>query len=70
MKTIENSHSRNLEEKILINAFIMDFPCCSAGKESTCNSGDPGLIPGSGRSTGEGIGYQLQYAWASLVAQL
>ena len=38
--------------------------------ESTCNAGDPGLIPGSGRSTGEGIGYPLQYSWASLVAQL
>ena len=46
------------------------FPCDSAGKESTCNAGDPGMIPGSGRSTGEGIGYPLQYSWASLVAQL
>ena len=41
-----------------------------SGKESTCNAGDPGLIPGSERSTGEGIGYTLQYSWASLVAQL
>ena len=40
------------------------------GKESTCNAGDPGLIPGSGRSPGEGIGYSLQYSWVSLVAQL
>ena len=40
------------------------------GKESTCNAGDRGLIPGSGRSTGEGVGYPLQYSWASLVAQL
>ena len=39
-------------------------------KESTCNAGDPGSIPGSGRFTGEGIGYPLQYSWASLVAQL
>ena len=31
----------------------------SAGKESTCNAGDPGLIPGSGRPPGEGIGYPL-----------
>ena len=45
-------------------------PDSSAGKESTCNAGDPGLIPGSGRSTGEGIGYPLQYSWTSLVAQL
>ena len=48
----------------------MGFPCDSAGKESTCNAGDPGLIPGSGRSAGEGTGYPLQYSWASLVAQL
>ena len=40
------------------------------GKESTCNAGDPDWIPGSGRCTGEGIGYSLQYSWASLVAQL
>ena len=39
-------------------------------KESTCNAGDRGLIPGSGRSTREGIGYPLQYSWTSLVAQL
>ena len=42
----------------------------SVGKESTCNAGDPSLIPGSGRSLGEGIGYPLQYSWLSLVAQL
>ena len=41
----------------------------SAGKESTCNAGDPGLIPGSGSSPGEGIVYPLWYSWASLVAQ-
>ena len=38
--------------------------------ESACNAGDPGSIPGPGRSPGEGIGYPLQYSWASLVAQL
>ena len=42
----------------------------SVGKESACNAGDPGSIPGSGRSTGEGIVYLLQYSWASPVAQL
>ena len=42
----------------------------SVGKEYTCNAGDPGSIPGSGRSPGEGIGYPLQYSWASLVVQL
>ena len=38
--------------------------------ESACNAGDTGSIPGSGRPTGEGIGYPLQYPWASLVAHL
>jgi len=46
------------------------FPHSSTGKESACNAGQPGSIPGSGRSAGEGIGYPLQYSWASLVAQL
>ena len=49
---------------------MLGFPCASAGKESACNAGDPGLIPGSGRSAGEGIGYPLQHSRASLVAQL
>ena len=38
--------------------------------ESACNAGDPGLIPESARSPGEGIGYPLQYSWASLLAQI
>ena len=46
------------------------FPDSSIGKESTCNSGDPSLITSLGRSAGEGIGYPLQYSWASLVAQM
>ena len=48
----------------------MGFPNSSVGKESTSNAGDPGLIPGWGRSTGEGICYPLHYSWASLVVQL
>ena len=48
----------------------MCFPDSSVGKESACNTGDPGSVPGSGTSAGEGIGYALQYSWASLVAQL
>ena len=43
---------------------MLGLPCSSAGKESACNAGDPGSIPG------EGTGYPLQYSWASLVAQL
>ena len=46
------------------------FPGGSAGKESACNAGDPGSIPRLGRSPGEGVGYALQYSWASLVVQL
>ena len=41
--------------------FTVAFPDSSVGKESVCNAGDPGLIPGSERSSGEGIGYPLQY---------
>ena len=48
----------------------MDFPGSSAGKESACNAGDSGSIPGSGSSPGEGIGYLHQYSWASLAAQM
>ena len=46
------------------------FPGGSDAKESVCNAGDPGSVPGSERSPGEGIDYQLQYSWASLVAQM
>ena len=48
----------------------LGFPDSSAGKESACNAGDPSLIPGLGRSSGEGVGYPLQDSWASLVTQL
>ena len=40
----------------------MGFPDSAAGKESACNMGDLGLIPGLGRSPGEGKGYPLQYS--------
>ena len=42
----------------------------SVGKEFSCSAGDPGSVPGSRRSAGEGIGYPLQYSWAFVVAQL
>ena len=42
----------------------------SAGKESTCNIGDLGLLPRLRNSPGEGIGYPFQYSWALLVAQM
>jgi len=41
---------------------LRGFPGGSAGKESACNAGDLGLVPGLGRSPGEGIGYPLQYS--------
>ena len=40
----------------------MGFPHSSVGKESACDAGGPGPIPGSGRSAREGIGYPLQYS--------
>ena len=48
----------------------MGFPGGSDAKESACNEGDLSSIPGSGRSSGEGIDYPVQFSWASLVAQL
>ena len=41
---------------------MRDFPGGSEGKESACNTGNLGLIPGSGKSPGEGNGYSLQYS--------
>ena len=49
---------------------LLCFSGSSVGTETACNAGDPGSIPGSGRSAGEGIGCPLQYSWASLVSQL
>ena len=42
--------------------YMLGFPDDSDSKESTCNAGDPGLFPGSGKSPGEGNGYLLQYS--------
>ena len=46
------------------------LPRWLSGEELTSNAGDPSSIPGLGSSPGEGIGYPLQYSWASLGAQL
>ena len=54
----------------MLDMFKMGFPHSSVGKESTCSAGDPGSIPRLGRSPGEGVGYPVQYSWASLVVQL
>ena len=62
--------STAIEMRMVIEeAFRSGFDS-SVGKESACNAGDPGSIPGLGRSPGEGIGYPLQCSWASLMAQL
>ena len=59
------------ERKYICNLIyiIWGSPGSSAGKESSCNAGQPSSIPWPGRSSGEGIGYSLQYSWASLVVQ-
>ena len=54
------------DRTLAVNSFLDS----SVDKESACNAGHPGSIPGSGRSAGEGIGYLFQYSWASIVAQL
>jgi len=66
------SHQKPIESGPLI-IFILQVKKLreknsSVGKESSCNEGDPGSTSGLGRSAGEGIGYPLQYSWASLVA--
>ena len=69
-----NIYTAHMQTLLLFNSVIFRyaqrFPGSSVGKESACNAGGPGPIPGSRRSAGEGIGYPLQYSWASLVAQL
>ena len=54
----------------MTNCHFKGFHENSVGKESACNAEEASSIPGSGRSAGEGIGYPLQYSWASLVVQL
>ena len=66
---IEGNLNPGLKELPHVNTRNVNPPN-SAGKESACNAGDPGSIPGSGRSRGEWIGYPLQYSWTSLVAEL
>ena len=60
----------NLTSMLLgVSTPLSGSPGCSAGKESACSAGHSNWIPGSGRSTGVGIGYPLQYYSSSLVAQ-
>ena len=57
---VPESNEKNGREAVL--GGIMGFPGCSAGKESACNAGDLGSVPGLGRSPGEGKGCPLQYS--------
>ena len=63
-------HQVTLACLLEISRLYLGFFHSSVGKESTCSAGDPGLIPGLGKSAGEGIGYPLQCSWASTVAQM
>ena len=49
-----------IHTELFVDNLTVGFPGSSVGKHSSCNAGDPGLIPGLGRSTGEGNGYPLQ----------
>ena len=65
---LENSmdYHRELDMTEQLSLYQIWASLRSVGKESAYNAGDPGLIYGSGRSAGEGMGYPLQYSWASL----
>ena len=69
--TTSNSINAGLTSKTFLLLYnFLPLSHSSAGKESAWNAGDPSSIPGSGRYPGKGIGYPLQYSWASRVAQL
>ena len=67
--TVKSYEVRRPKYILYTRNYKKGFPESSVGKEYTCNAGDPGLIPGLGRSSEEGIDYPLQYFWASLLAQ-
>ena len=70
--SVELYHKTQIMYEIfsLILRYSLGFPSSSASKESACNAGDPDLVPGSGRTPGEGIGYPFLYSWAFLVVQM
>ena len=57
------SNSSNMESELALPCNTWGFPGGSNGKESTCNAGDPGSIPGSGRSPEVGNGHPIQYSF-------
>ena len=68
----EVTHNFKISTSLLVffEHFFKIDAFSAVGKEFSCNAGDPVLIPGLGRSPGEGIGDLFQYSWASLVTQL
>ena len=62
MQTLDYSMMDALQETNALIHCNTGFPGSSAGKECACNARDPGVIPGLGRSAGEGIGYPLRYS--------
>ena len=68
--SLKISRQMSLAGSRINSSIVKGFPHSSVGKESACNAGDPGSIPGLGRSPGERIHYPLQYFWASLMDQL
>ena len=68
MYDLNNNFEPQIWRDLILPSLII--PDSSVGKESACNAGDPGSIPGLGRFAGEGIGYPLHYSWAFLLAQL
>ena len=69
-KEEKSKQNFNYQSFVSIHNKSFLIPDSSVGKEFACNAGEPGFILGFGRSTGEGIGYPLQYSWTSPVAQL
>ena len=66
-RSSQEMRTENCRQGVLTRMWALNN---SVGKEFACNAGDPGSIPGSGSPPGEGIGYPLQYSWASLVTQV
>ena len=67
MEIVRKGFSKERLSKLQLHG---DYQAALMIKNPPANAGDPDSIPGLGRSTGEGIGYPLQYSWASLLAHM
>ena len=67
MRKMEKTNPKGQCEDLILPTTNLGFPGGSAGKESACNAGDLGLIPGLGRSPGEGKGSPFQYSMDCIV---